>query len=58
MCILELVRFIDRDFAPMNLMCNRAGMFEERVYERTKQVFEYFGLPFDVPPPPCERRRA
>ena len=55
---VELVRFIGRDFAPMNLMCDRAGMFEERIYVRTKEVFEYFGLPFDVPPPPSERMRV
>ena len=32
---------------PMNQMCEQAEMFEERIYDRTKAVFEYFGLPFD-----------
>ena len=45
---LDLLRFVARDFVPMNEMCDRAEMFEERIYGRTKAVFEYFGLPFDV----------
>ena len=49
---LELLNFLKRDFMPMNLMCERAGMFEERIYDRTKAVFEYFNLPFDPGPPP------
>lgn len=49
---LDLITFIKRDFMPMNLMCERAEMFEERIYDRTRAVFEYFGLPFDAEPPP------
>jgi hypothetical protein len=52
---LDLLNFLKRDFLPMNLMCERAGMFEDRIYDRTKQIFEYFGLPFDVEPPPPKR---
>lgn len=48
---LDLIKFIKRDFLSMNLMCERAEMFEERIYDRTKAVFEYFGLPFDAEPP-------
>ena len=48
---VELVRFIGHDIAPMNLICERAGMFEERIYMRTKEVFEYFRLPFEASPP-------
>jgi hypothetical protein len=48
---LVLLHFIGRDFVPMNLICERAGMFEGRIYQRTRAVFEYFGLPFDAPPP-------
>ena len=55
---LELLHFIGRDFVPMNLICERAQMFEERIYARTKQVFEYFGLPFEAPRPPCERGKG
>jgi hypothetical protein len=52
---LDLLNFLKRDFMPMNLMCERAGMFERLSYERTKALFEYFNLPFDAPPPlaPC-----
>lgn len=48
----DLLSFIKRDFMPMNLICERAGMFEERIYDRTRVVFEYFNLPFDVERPP------
>ena len=49
---LELLHFIPQDFAPMNLICERGGMVERGIYDRTKRVFEYFDLPFDTPPPP------
>ena len=49
---LELVIFLSRDLAPMNQMCERAEMTERGIYDRTKAVFEYFGLPFDGGPPP------
>lgn len=48
---LELLKFISADFVHMNQICDRGGMFEIGVYERTKAVFEYFGLPFDAPRP-------
>ena len=49
---LDLLNFLKRDFSPMNLMCERAEMFERGIYDRTKAVFEYFNLPFDAGPPP------
>ena len=49
---LQLIGFIKDGIMPMNLMCERAKMFESLIYERTKAVFEYFGLPFDAKPPP------
>jgi hypothetical protein len=49
---LDLVNFIKGDFTPMNLMCDRAGMSEERICDRTKAIFEHFGLPFEPGPPP------
>ena len=52
---LDLLNFIKRDFLPMNLMCERAGMFEDRIYDRTQAVFEYFGLLFDAEPLPAKR---
>ena len=52
---LDLLSFLKRDFLPMNLMCERAGLFEDRIFDRTKALFEYFGLPFDAEPPPSKR---
>ena len=53
---LDLIKFIKRDFMPMNLICERAEMSERGIYDRTKALFEYFDLPFDLPfdaePPP------
>jgi hypothetical protein len=43
---MELVNFISRHFAPMNEMCERAGLSERQIYERTKRAFKYLGLPF------------
>src|SRR5687767_14872612 len=31
----ELLAFLSRDFAPMNLVCDRADMFEDRIEQRT-----------------------
>lgn len=48
---MELLQFLARDLTHMNAMCDRAQMFEDRIFNRTKQVFAYFNLPFDVTPP-------
>ena len=32
----------------MNEIRDRSEMFEKRVYDRSKRVFEYFGFPFDA----------
>lgn len=48
---LELLHFISGGFPPMNEMFERAGASEMAIYERTKAVMEYYGLPFDAPPP-------
>jgi len=45
---LDILNFLKKDFVTMNEVCDRAEMFEERVYERSKRVFEYFGFPFDA----------
>lgn len=52
----QLVRLRTRhwlvdDFEPMNRMCERAGLSERAVYDRTKAVMEFFGFPFEEPPP-------
>ena len=47
----ELLSFLARDLGHMNAMCERGGVFEHLIQERTRAVFEYFGLPYDVAPP-------
>ena len=49
---LDVVQFISGGFVPMNEMCERAGLSERQIFDRTKAVFEYFNLPFDAGPPP------
>lgn len=48
---LELLRWVAADFLPMNDLCDRAGLSERAVYDRSKAVFEYFGFPYNAPPP-------
>jgi hypothetical protein len=48
---VELLRFLSRDFTPMNIICDRGQMSERGIYDRSKAVFEHFGLPFDAEPP-------
>ncbi len=48
----DLVRFISDDFLAKNELCERAEMTECEIYDRSKAVFEYFGFPFNAPPPP------
>lgn len=48
---LDLLRFIEKNFIPLNTMMERAGMSEMDIYHRTRDVFHYFNLPFDAPPP-------
>jgi len=52
---IDLLNFLKRDFLPMNLMCERAAMFEQLIYDRTKAIFEYFDLPFDAESPLDDR---
>lgn len=47
----ELLQFIMKGWAPMNEMYERAGFSERAIYERSKAIMGYYGLPFDVPPP-------
>ena len=48
---LDLLRFIEKNFIPLNTLMERAGMSEMDIYHRTRDVFHYFKLPFDAPPP-------
>lgn len=49
---LDLLKVIQHDFTPMNLMCERAKMSEREIVDRTKAVFEYYRIPFEVADPP------
>ncbi|MEY2429823.1 MAG: hypothetical protein QOJ40_2708 [Verrucomicrobiota bacterium] len=44
---IEILSFVKNDLGPMNSICERAEMFEEWIYGRPKQVFEYFGPGFN-----------
>ncbi len=48
---LEVLQFISGGFVPMNELCERAGMSEWQVFDRTKAGFGYFNLPFDAESP-------
>ncbi len=43
------LKFLRANFGQMNAMCERGGMFERLIYERTQGIFEYFEMPFDSP---------
>jgi hypothetical protein len=47
---LALLEFLKNGLGPMNAICERAQMFEQLIYARSKAVFEYFGLPYDAAP--------
>ena len=47
----DLLDFITRNFGPLNAMMERAGMSEMDIYHRTRDIFLYYGLPFNQPPP-------
>jgi hypothetical protein len=47
----DLLPLISRDLGPLNAMMERAGMTELAIYERTRDVFRHFHLPFHVAPP-------
>ena len=48
---MELLKFLARDLNHMNAMCDRGEMFESLIYDRSKAVFEFFGLPYDTARP-------
>jgi hypothetical protein len=43
---LEFVGFLAQNLGTMNTICERAKMFDALIYDRSKAVFEYFGLPY------------
>ena len=48
---MELIDFIQENFVPLNTMMERAGMSELDIYNRTRDVFLHYGLPYASPPP-------
>jgi hypothetical protein len=46
--LVELVQLMAHELPSMNDMCERAAMSELEIFERTRAVFLYFGLPFDA----------
>ena len=40
----ELISFLKEGFPHMNQICDRAGVFPDRVAERTRAIMQYFGL--------------
>ena len=44
---LELVRFLADCLPPMNWLCERAGMSEVEIDQRSREIFQYFDLPYD-----------
>lgn len=49
---LDLLKVIQRDFMPMNLICDRAQMSEREIFDRSMAVLEYFRIPFVKADPP------
>ena len=48
---MDLLNFINKNFVPLNEMMERAGMSEMDIYNRTRDVFLHYKLPFNSPPP-------
>lgn len=48
---MDLIHFVQKNFVPLNLMMERAGMSEMDIYNRRRDVFLHYKLPFDSPPP-------
>jgi hypothetical protein len=49
--VTELLRLCPVDLFAMNLVCERAGLSELEIFERTRDVFAYWCLPFHASPP-------
>lgn len=48
---MDLITFISENFAPLNAMMECARMSETDIYNRTRDIFLHFKLPYDAPPP-------
>ena len=47
----DLLRLIKRNLIPLNTMMERAGLSEIDIYNRIRDVFHHFKLPYDAEPP-------
>ena len=50
---MNLIRFIQKNFVPLNLLMECAGMSEMDIYNRTRDVFLHYKVPHDAEPPEC-----
>jgi hypothetical protein len=48
---MAFIRFIQKNFIPLNLMMERTGMSEMDIYNRTRDVLLHYKRPFDSEPP-------
>jgi hypothetical protein len=48
---MDLIRLIQKNFNPLNLMMECAGLTELDLYNRTRDVFHHIHLPYDSEPP-------
>lgn len=47
----DLLGFSMKNFVPLNQMMERAGMSEMDIYNRTRDVFLHYKLPYNSEPP-------
>jgi hypothetical protein len=47
----DLLGFIMKNWVPLNMIMERAGMSEMDIYNRSRDVFLHYKLPYDQPPP-------
>lgn len=48
---MDLIRFIQKNFAPLNQMMESSGMSEMDIYNRTWDVFLHYKPPYGAEPP-------
>ena len=44
---VEMREFVKTDLIPMKRLCAQAEMFEDRIEQRTRAIYGYFGLAAD-----------
>ena len=44
---VEMRDFVRDDLVPMKRLCAQAELFEDRIEQRTRAIYEYFGLAAD-----------